>query len=130
MSDHYSKVNEMESRGLHAVMRLWKDAREYKWTSSKIHDKFLEYKKFNKLDKYPRYVSSYLQGVFDCEKAKVQFNELEFCYVIEGKLYSTHGDSPRFYESHGFSPKEVYDKASHSGHYWIGSDKPYYVSPK
>jgi hypothetical protein len=47
-----------------------------------------------------------------------------------GKMYSAHSERDDYYQKHGIGPKEVYDKATASGHYWIvdGKPKPYYVT--
>lgn len=127
MGDYYSKINEVERRALEFVISLYRRAKKQGMTSNQITELYLAYRKQVKIEKYPRYVSSYMAGVKDCLRSQIQHDDLEFCYVVKGKRYSTHTDSPLYYEKHGFSPKEVYDKAEQAGHFWKESGKPYYV---
>lgn len=127
MGDYYSKINKVEERARHFMVSLFNRAKEQHLTSSEISDAYLAYRNQIGLDKYPRYVSSYITGLHDSLQTVIHNENLEFCYVIEGEVYSIDKDSPRYYEEHGFTPKSVYEKAEKSGHFWKDSDDPYYI---
>jgi hypothetical protein len=127
MGDYYSKINAVEQSAKNFLIGLFKRAKEQGMTSSDINELYLAYRKQIKIEKYPRYVSSYITGVHDSLQSIAHNDDLEFCYVVKGKRYSVHKDSPLYYESHGFSPKEIYDLAEQCGHFWKESGKPYYV---
>jgi hypothetical protein len=129
MGDYYSKINQVENSGMHHIIRLFKMAKEYGWSSEKLNNEYLTYRKQININKYPRYVSSYLQGVRDTLTAQIQFSDLEFCYIVEGVKYSTRKDSDMYYEKHGIRPSELHKQASVCGHYWIENGNAYYESP-
>lgn len=127
MGDYFDKINAVERQALNFIISLFRRAKEQGMTSDELHELYNAYRKQVKIEKYPRYVSSYIMGVFDSLKALAQDNDLEFCYVVDGKRYSIQKDSPLFFEKHHFSPKEIYDLAEQCGHFWKESGKPYYV---
>jgi hypothetical protein len=127
MGNYYSKINQVEASGMSHILSLFKWAKDYGWTSQKLNDEYLDYLKLIKVDKYPRYVRSYLTGVRDTLNAQIQYSELEFCYTVDGKEYSTRKDSEMYYEKHGISPSELHKRATTSGHYWIKTGNPYFV---
>lgn len=128
MGDHYARINQAEASAKHFIVSLFSRAKKEGLSSDEIHDAYREYREKIKINEYPRYVSSYLRGVFDGLNESVHRHDIEFCYIINDKRYSVRRESPLYYEKHGFSPKELHDKASHSGHFWIVAGKPYYVS--
>lgn len=81
--------------------------------------------------KAPRWIMDYVEGWERCMRSTFD-RELIFAYTVDGKLYSIHRDRDDYYEKHGLGPKEVYDRATLSGHYWDirGELRPYYVSDK
>ena len=74
----------------------------------------------------PGHLRAYLSGYYDYFRNNILYTKLEFCYRVNGALYSTYKNSPRYYEKLGLSPKQVYDLADFSGHYWENSDKLYF----
>lgn len=77
----------------------------------------------------PGWITEYATGWERCMRSFME-REVIFCYTVDGKLYSTWRDRDDYYEKHGLGPKEVYDRATHSGHYWDckGELRPYYVT--
>jgi hypothetical protein len=126
MGDYYSKINKVEENARHFMVSLFNRAKEQHLTSSEISEAYLNYRETINLNKYPRYVSSYITGLHDSLQTVIHNENLEFCYVIEGEVYSIDKDSSRYYGEH-FSAKEVYEKAEKSGHFWKESDDPYYM---
>lgn len=91
------------------------------------------------LDKCPEWVRAYVRGWTDATRRLLE-RELVFFYTMpDGKLVSTHRDRPDYYEKVGYGPRDVYELATHSGHYWVRrrwTDEkweerlvPYFVSP-
>ena len=75
----------------------------------------------------PYHVISFLNGMKEVLSEQLYRNELEFCYTIDGVIYSVYKNSERYYEKHNITPKQLCDDADKSGHYWIGTDKPYFI---
>ena len=84
----------------------------------------------------PEWVRSYRSGWTDYADTVIQ-SELVFFYTLpDGSLVSVNRDRSDYYEKKGLGPKEVYEKATASGHYWVGkglgsfpfpNPKPFYV---
>ena len=77
---------------------------------------------------YSVYISGFVQGLITAARADLYKNHLEFCYSIEGVLYSTHKTSEK-QTTEQFYKNDTY-KVLHSapnGHYWKTSNKPFYI---
>lgn len=129
MGDYYGKINRVESSGMNYIINLYKTAKKLGWSSSKITDEYLKYRELIHIDKFPRYVSSYLNGVRDTLNAQIQFSDLEFCYTVDGIKYSTCRESDMYYEKHGITPSQLHKRATMSGHYWKETGNAYYEGP-
>jgi hypothetical protein len=76
----------------------------------------------------PGWIMDYISGWEACMRSFID-REVVFCYTVNGVLFSTHRDRDDYYEKCGFSPRGIYELATHSGHYWDikGKLKPYFV---
>lgn len=81
--------------------------------------------------KHSLYLKGYAQGIIDGLREDIMRNHVEFCYLVGGKLYSTlrEKDTKRqtirkFYKA----GKGHLLSDAHSGLYWKGSDKPYFIA--
>jgi len=95
-----------------------------KQTSSEINMAFIKLKGDLPKDT-PQWLIYYFNGIYDTMIHKLYMNDLEFCYLVNGKLYSIVKTSRRYYGDK-FSPKDLYDSQESSGHYWIDSNKPFF----
>jgi hypothetical protein len=109
---------------------LISSAENFKYTSEKVNHRFGEILKRLNSVKSPLWITNYLEGMRDYWISTLYRYKLEFCYKVDGKLYSTHKASSRNYEACGFSPKQLYELQESSGHYWIDTDSPWSVSDK
>lgn len=100
----------------------------YKLTSESYNKKYIEI--INTMPNgTPSHVREYLRGYSDCLRHSF-YDNLEFCYTLkDGRKFSTYKNSPLYYEKHGITPKYLHDNAETSGHYWEGTDRPFFVGP-
>lgn len=79
--------------------------------------------------KCPQWVSARLYGYWDAQIERVYSEHLEYCSrQADGKIYSHHSDSHRYYGKHGISPSQCHEEGREHGHYWINTDNPFYAS--
>ena len=76
--------------------------------------------------RYTQYIKGFVQGLITAHRARIFQNEVEFCYIVDGVLYSTHKNSTHksteeFYQN-GTGHLLTYAK---SGHFWKGTELPY-----
>lgn len=72
--------------------------------------------------RYTNYDRGYVQGLISAHRNRIWKDHVEFCYMVDGVLYSTHRVS-----SHRLS-SEIDGKIlcnSQGSHYWKNSDKVY-----
>lgn len=76
----------------------------------------------------PRHVREFIRGYEARLQDELYQRDLEFCYLYDGVLYSTHKES-----THRLT-EEFYDRnEGHllcncpNGHYWKGTNKPYFT---
>ena len=76
--------------------------------------------------KHSIYLSGYAQGLVDARRADIWRNHVEFCYLVDGVLYSTHAKSTKRKTEEFYSAGrgDVLAKAV-GAHYWRDSDKIY-----
>ena len=76
--------------------------------------------------KHSAYVQGYAAGIIARIRSEIWQQHVEFCYLVDGELYSTWKKSARKTTDHFYDTKTyaVFHDAP-SGHYWIGTDKPY-----
>ncbi len=68
----------------------------------------------------PGWVFSFVDGYIAALNDDLYANWLEFGGFIDGEFYSTHRNSERYYEKHGFDAIEYSDngRVLNRGHYW------------
>ena len=113
------------SRRLHEV---YSRARHFKFTSAEINAESLAVRAT--CNKCPAWVHAYLEGVESVLRDSLYANDLEYCSYVRGNLVSHYRGSPRYYEDAGLSPREVCHENTNGGHYWKGTDKPYFTNAK
>lgn len=76
--------------------------------------------------RYTQYIKGFVQGLITAHRARIFQNEVEFCYIVDGVLYSTHKNSTHK------STEEFYQNGTghllndaKSGLYWKGTELPY-----
>lgn len=76
---------------------------------------------------YTSYMKGYVYGLIDAQRDQIMRNEVEFCYLVDGVLYTTSKRDT------GKPSTEVFYAANRghvltdapSAHYWIGTEKKY-----
>lgn len=123
-----------KQRVLGMLAEVYQSAQIFGMPSHKINERTIAAKKTLPKNT-PQWVHSYLSGWEHAVNGMIQ-RQVIFCYTVQigpntTALLSTHRDRDDYYEKHGLGPKEVYDKATHSGHYWDikGELRPYFVQP-
>lgn len=117
-----------QQRILSRLSGLLSGARIYGTPSRELDDRTREI--FASLPKNcPRWVRDYVRGWLACERGHMD-QELVFCFAVGGILYSNRSDRADYYGHHGFSARDVHERATSSGHYWDcrGELRPYFVS--
>jgi len=109
-----------------SVRHIYSSAENFQLPSSEISERINKMKK-NFPKGTPYWVISYLEGVESMLRDILFREKLEFCYTVEGELYSTRRESSRYYEKY-FKPSELNKKQSASGFYYQDTDKPYFIS--
>jgi hypothetical protein len=117
MGMHLSTSINHKDRALRQLAQVFSWVKISGMKSDVLNGKVLEIMKT--LEKCPEWVRAYVRGWTDATRRGLE-QELVFFYTMQdGKLVSTHRDRPDYYEKMGLGPKEVYDLATHSGHYWV-----------
>lgn len=117
------------------ISQIFSSAAIFKSTSDEIQDR-LKAQIFDPLNaKYPsgkpkfsNYLKGYAQGCISIHRARIMNELTEFCYNVNGELYSTHKQTDKrqteeFYQAGRGSELGNYP----NGFYWKGSTKPYYI---
>ena len=103
-----------------AIADLWSAARIYKMS----HEDILKRKKeiLSTIAHCPQWVKEYVNGQ-DSVYFKMHYQHLEFCYLVEGVLYSTYKKSTRPTTEHFFSRDmgHVLSDAPNA-HYYLDSE--------
>ena len=135
------RVYKIQERAKSTMFSIYSSAKSYKSTSQDIRKRVQ--KLFDSLPKRtPYYVSAFLRGMEEVLQADLYRNHFEFCYTISGKvlddsgnmviyeneLVSTYKKSNRYYEKLGIKPSQLQEMSSANGHYWDGTDKPYFTT--
>jgi hypothetical protein len=109
------------------IDNLYREAKKLKLSSAEINEKYISI-----MDEFPKdapkWLRCYLDGYEYALKRELQRGDLlEFCYVLDnGSIISMDKDSVRFYKCLGVSLDNLGGRKN--GFYWVGSDKPYFVS--
>lgn len=94
-----------------------------KWIAAELN------RKHGKRAVYSAYVKGYVSGLEAAENARLYREFLEYCYLVGGVLYSTHRDSTHRKTEEFYSRNAGHElgNAEAHGHYWKGSDKPFFL---
>jgi hypothetical protein len=106
-----------------------------KWSSQKFNDELkekiyepLNYKSQSGKRKHSVYVAGYASGIIDTLRNNLYLNDLEFCYLYNGELITTHRKSNRKTTEFVYELNKGNELADcPNGHYWKDSDKPYFI---
>lgn len=79
------------------------------------------------VDRAPRWVGSYLQGLWDYWQQSAYRHHLIYGGKIDGQFYSTHRERDDYYEKHGIEARDYADngRVKDRGHYWKNNLKPF-----
>lgn len=79
--------------------------------------------------RYPAFVRGYVHGLIAAEKKVLYRDNLEFCYLVDGVLYTTSKADTGKPKTEVFYTQNAGHLLSNApcGHYWIGTDKPYFT---
>ncbi len=76
---------------------------------------------------YSRYERGYVHGLIRARETRIQNAMVEFCYLKDGVLYSTHKQSTHRTTEEFYSSGRGAELANlPSGFYWKGTDKPFF----
>ena len=75
--------------------------------------------------RYPYYVLKYAQGYFHALHDEVWKNHLEFCYVFDGEIYSTHEKTINKNADVLYSRGSSFMDSLDRGHYWKNTNKKF-----
>lgn len=104
------------------LIDLFHQAKMYYPTNNELTKRYIEIKE-RLLKKTPYWVTSYLDGYREALIADLYKNHLDFRYIINGVMVSTHKQSDIYLEKMGFN----WSDCNHApcGHYWTGTEKPF-----
>lgn len=98
--------------------------------NSKVYNELNRRYKSNVLPKgrsvYSNYMRGYAYGLITAHNTHIMQNLVEFCYLHEGKLYSTRKNSKHPYWADTIDG-QIISKCT-GNFYWKGTDKPYTVN--
>jgi len=79
--------------------------------------------------RYPAFTQGYVRGLIAAEKKALYREKLEFCYLVDGVLYTTSKAETGKPKTEVFYAENTGHLLTHApnGHYWIGTDKPYFT---
>lgn len=107
--------------------------RLYKNTATQLNEALVTYIQSPLNVKYPcgkskfsNYLKGYVQGVIETERENIMQNEVEFCYLVDDVLYSTHKETSKrsIEELYKANKEHLLSNAPHN-FYWKSSNKPY-----
>jgi hypothetical protein len=76
---------------------------------------------------YSVYMHGFVYGLMRAEQKRIERENLEFCYLVDGILFSTHRDTDKRKTEEFFQAgKGSYLVDKPSGFIWKGSDKVYF----
>lgn len=115
------------------VNDLFSTARICKQTSTELTGRLME-KVINPINEhYPSgkrkhsvFLEGYVAGLIAAGRRSIWHNDVEFCYLVDGIVYSTHKDSTRP-TTEGFYARgegNIVNNAE-GRHYWKGTDKAF-----
>jgi len=119
---------EIRDRARNSLYQIFHTCILAKWPASELNEA-----KNNLLKSLPKrtpqWVFQYLRGVEDVKRDLLHDDHLEFCYVVNNKIYSVLKTSQRYYEKYSLTPKDLVTGKHQSGFYWKDSNRPYFINP-
>lgn len=112
-----------QERAIMQIRDLFSKARIFKMTSSAITAEYLKIKEG--MTRCPMYSREYISGYFRALSDKL-WEEMEFCYLIDGVLYTTN--KCKNGESNKPNWRDLPDynmKGKLCAHFWLNTDRPY-----
>jgi len=112
-----------QKRALSQLGDLYRIARISRPTSSEISRRFVSEILDGTLSKTPQWVRYYIKGYRDCLD-RALWPEMEFCYKVDGRWYTTSHDTdkPRW----DTLPPEKFDMSGRPcGYFWRNTEKPF-----
>lgn len=122
-------LSQVETR----VHDVFSHARICKQTSSELTERLIE-QIINPINEhYPSgkrkhsvFMAGYVAGLIAAGRRSIWHHYIEFCYLVDGVLYSTHKDSTKPTTEEFYARNEGYLLANAEGrHYWKGTDKAF-----
>ena len=102
-------------------------------TSMEMHDRLTERVSNPLNEKYPSgkrkhctWLAGYATGVIAAMRHSIWTNDVEFCYMVDGVLYSTHtvSDKPTTEQFYARGEGNILNNAE-GRHYWKGTNKAF-----
>lgn len=106
-----------KNRAVQLLVDYYRTVEMFGASHDAITNKYIEVIKT--LENCPQWVKSYVSGFNDATRSILERKLVFFYTMPDGNLVTTHKNREDCYEKLGYGPKEVYDKATHSGHYWV-----------
>lgn len=118
------KALQLKSRAQTNLIDLFNIAKTCHLTAKEINDRYIEIKdRLLYKTKAPYWTIAYLDGYREALIANLYRNHLDFRYLINGVMVSTHKQSDIYLEKLGFQWSDCNNMPC--GHYWTGSNKPF-----
>ena len=122
-------MSQLETR----VNDLFNMAEVCKWTSSELHARCreqitdpLNFRTSSGKRRHSVWFAGFGEGLVRAAVGRIWREKVEFCYLVEGALYSTWRESSRRTTEEFYVRGIGHVLADAVGrHYWIGSDKPF-----
>lgn len=104
-----------------------------KWNHNELTDRLIEQviQPLNQRTKSGRrrhspYVEGYAAGIIAAQRSRIWREKVEFCFLVDGVLYSTWKNTTRRKTQEFYDRNEGHILANApSSHYWLNSDKVY-----
>lgn len=117
------------------IADFYSSTRSFRLTSAEMQERRQTYilselsRKHGKRAVYSAYVAGYVAGLEAAHRAEMYRFHLEYCFCVDGVLYSTHRDSThrKTEEFYARGEGHILGNAPVHGHYWKGTDKPYFL---
>lgn len=103
------------------------------WSSSELSERCNKYLTEPINEKYPSgkrkhstWLAGYVSGLIAANRSIIWREHVEFCYLVDGVLYSTHKDSDKPTTEQFYERGEGNILADSEGrHYWKGTDRAF-----
>lgn len=124
MGQWKTRVNELFRMG---VSCKWSQEQFGEHTQSRIYEEL--HRKHGTKNVYSLYMRGYVWGMMEIHRDRIMREEVEFCYLVDGVLYSTLKETEKrktddLYKTHDSLYRVLPDMPS--GFIWRGTDKVYF----